>query len=67
MSRAESYNEELSYIDARVQAGAAFLIAPEKTLEIARLCHDPDKMQRVYEVGRDAGERNLSAVLEFLS
>ena len=67
MSRAVSYNEELDYVEARVEAGAAFLIAPEKPLEIARLCHDPDKMQRVYETGRAAGERNLNAVLEFMS
>ncbi len=66
-SRSESYNAALDYLDARVQAGQAFLIAPEKSLEISRISHDPDQMQRAYETGRAAGERNLSAVLEFLS
>lgn len=66
-SRAECYNAALEYLDSRVQAGQAFLIAPEKPLEISRISHDPDQMQRVYETGRAAGEKNLGAVLEFLS
>lgn len=50
------YNETLEYIDSRVAAGKAFLIAPEKPLEMPRVCHDPDRMQRVYDIGRRAGE-----------
>ena len=61
------YNETLAYIDSRVEAGAAFLIAPERPLEISRVCHNPETMQRVYETGRAAGERNLSGVKDFLS
>lgn len=66
-SRSERYNASLDYLDSRVQSGQAFLIAPEQPLEISRLSHDPDQMQRVYETGRAAGERNLNAVMEFLS
>ena len=50
------YNETLEYIDSRVAAGKAVLIAPKEPLEISRVCHDPDVMQRVYDIGRKAGE-----------
>ena len=50
------YNETLEYIDSRVAAGAAELIAPKEPLDISRVCHDPDTMQRVYDIGRRAGE-----------
>ena len=57
------YNETLEYIDSRVAAGAAFLIAPETPLEISRLCHDPALMQRVYDQGRIAAEKSLHAAV----
>ena len=55
-SRHVWYNKTLAYIDSRVSAGTAILIAPEEPLEISRVCHDPDVMQRVYDIGRKAGE-----------
>lgn len=55
-SRHTWYNETLEYIDSRVEEGAAFLIAPEEPLEISRVCHDPETMQRVYDIGRKAAE-----------
>ena len=54
------YNEAREYIDSRVAAGAAVLIAPKEPLEISRVCHDPDMMQRVYDIGREAGESALT-------
>ena len=50
------YNETLEYIDSRVAAGKAILIAPKEPLGISRVCHDPDVMQRIYDIGRKAGE-----------
>ena len=50
------YNETLEYIDSRVAEGEAFLIAPKELLDISRVCHDPDQMQRIYDIGRRAGE-----------
>ena len=55
-SRHAWYNETLAYIDSCVSAGTAILIAPKESLEISRVCHDPDVMQRVYDIGRRAGE-----------
>ncbi len=50
------YNKALEYIDSRVAAGKAILIAPPQALEIPRVCHDPDQMQRVYDIGRKTAE-----------
>ena len=66
-TRHEWYNATLEYIDRRVAAGAAILIAPEAPLPISRVCHDPDRMQRVYDLGRAAGEKALQKVVSFLS
>ena len=47
-------------------AGAALLVAPEEPLPIHRICHDPDRMQAVYDIGRKAGATALPSVKEFL-
>ena len=65
-TRHEWYNGTLEYIDARVSDGAAFLLAPERTLEISRICHDPERMQAVYEVGRRQTEAVFRDIVEFL-
>ena len=49
------YNKTLEYIDSRVADGKAILIAPQEPLAISRVCHDPDQMQRIYDIGRKAG------------
>ena len=46
--------------------GAALLVCPEAPLPIARVCHDPEAMQRVYDLGKVAGERSAASVKEFL-
>ena len=50
------YNETLDHIDSRVAEGKAILVAPKEPLPISRVCHDPEVMQRVYDIGREAGE-----------
>ena len=66
-TRHEWYNRTLEYIDSRVADGVAFLIAPDRPLEISRVCHDPEQMQAVYEVGRRQTEASLNEIIEFLS
>ena len=55
-NRYKWYNETLEYIDSRVAAGKAMLVCPKEPLPISRVCHDPEAMQRVYDLGRQAGE-----------
>ena len=65
-TRHEWYNRTLEYVDRRVADGAALLVCPEAPLPIARVCHDPEAMQRVYDLGKAAGERSAASVKEFL-
>ena len=65
-TRHEWYNRTLEYIDERVAAGAALLMAPESPLPIHRACHDPDLMQTIYDLGRKAGATALPRLREFL-
>ena len=55
-NRYKWYNETLEYIDSRVAEGKAMLVCPKEPLPISRVCHDPEAMQRVYDLGREAGE-----------
>lgn len=58
-ARHAMYNSTLEYIDERVEAGAAAMIAPPGPLPISRVCHDPETMRRVYEIGRAACEEAM--------
>ena len=60
------YNETLEYIAEREKAGAAYVIRPDETLGIGRIEHNPDNMQRVYEIGRRVAEKHLENIKEFL-
>lgn len=66
-TRHEWYNRTLAYIDERVDCGAALLICPDAPLPIKRVCHDPEVMQRVYDIGYGKGRASVEAVNGFLS
>lgn len=60
------YNETLLYIDRQVAAGKVLLICPDAALPISRVCHNPDTMQKVYDIGCAAAVRVLPKAREFL-
>ena len=60
------YNETLRYIEDQAARGTAFILRPRSPLPIGRLCHDPELLQKTYELGRAEAEKNLSALLDFL-
>jgi len=66
VTRHEWYNATLAYIDRRVAEGAALLVCPDEPLPISRVCHDPDVMQRVYDVGYEKGRQTVAAVFQFV-
>ncbi len=65
--RHEMYNSQLAYLREEELAGRAMVIAPEGPLPIGRVEMNPEKMKRVYEMGRKAGQENLDAVKRFLN
>ena len=46
------YNQTREELCRMEQEGMVFVIRPSTVLEIGRMCHDPDKIQEVYEIGR---------------
>lgn len=64
--RHNEYNETLKYIAEKEKAGEVIVIRPEAPLDIGRVEHNPDKMQKVYDLGRAAGEKYLDAVKNFI-
>ena len=59
------YNKELEYVREAEKAGRALVIRPEKALPIGHISHDPEEMQRVYDIGREAGEKHLDSIIAF--
>lgn len=65
-NRHNEYNDTLAYITEKEKSGEVLVIRPEAALDIGRTEHDPDRMQKVYDLGRAAGEKYLSKVKEFI-
>lgn len=60
------YNEELAYVEQEVRRGTTMAIYPDNPLPIGHISHDPAEMQRVYDIGREMGERKLEEMKSFL-
>lgn len=61
------YNQELRYLAEQEQLGKTLVICPKETLPIARVSHDPEKMQQTYQIGRKAAFQALDKVMDFLN
>ena len=48
------------------QSGKAYVIRPEKPLDISAAESDPKELRRVYEMGRKTALEQLEAIKEFL-
>ena len=64
--RHNEYNDTLKYIAEKENIGDVLVIRPESPLGIGKIEHNPDKMQKVYDLGRAAGEKYLDAVKNFI-
>ena len=65
-NRHNEYNETLALIAEREKSGDSLVIRPEAALEIGRIEHNPDVMQRVYEQGRAVAEKRLEEIKSFI-
>ena len=59
------YNKELVYVYEAEKAGCAFVIRPDEPLPIGHFSHDPEEMQRVYDIGREMGEGYIEEIKKF--
>lgn len=65
--RHEMYNAQLTYLADQEQAGNALVIAPEEPLPIGRVEMNPEKIQLVYNMGREAAIRQWDKIDRFLN
>lgn len=61
------YNEQVKMVEEAVTRGEVLLIRPESALDIGKMEKDPNELERVYQIGRDAGLKHLDEVRKFLS
>ncbi len=65
-NRHNDYNESIRYIRQEEQKGTTLVLCPDEELPINRVEHDPDKIQKVYDLGRRTAVKNLDKIREFL-
>lgn len=66
-NRHNVYNATTEYIRKKEAVGDIFVIRPPMILEIGGMVDDPKELMRVYEIGRQTGEKYLEDVKKFLS
>lgn len=60
------YNEQRAHVFAQEKAGKAFVICPDRPLEVGRMEHDPEQLQKAYDTGRQTALRQLGALKRFM-
>ena len=61
------YNREHDYIDQREKEGKLFVIAPPHELKIGKTEHDTERMDEVYQIGRQTMKEHISELNQFLN
>jgi predicted patatin/cPLA2 family phospholipase len=59
------YNRQLDYVSEAEREGRCLVIRPKESLPIGHISHNPDEMQRVYDMGREEGERRIADIIRF--
>ena len=65
-SRYLMYNRQLDYVGQAEREGRCLVIRPDAKLPIGHVCHNPEQMERVYQIGREMGERKMNEIKRYL-
>lgn len=60
------YNKELALLEELEKDGKAFVIRPSEPIPCGRIEHNPDNLQKAYELGRKDARNALKGLLDFL-
>lgn len=60
------YNETMKYISEREESGDILVIRPPVALEISPINHDPEKMRKIYAIGRETALKELDRIKSFM-
>ena len=64
--RHQKYNRTLEYIAKEERLGHVFVFRPKEKLGIGHVEHDEEELERVYQIGRAAGEEQMVSLKAFL-
>ena len=59
------YNKQLEYVAQAEREGRCLVIRPDEKIPIGHISHDAAQMRRVYELGRQAGEKYIDSIQAF--
>ena len=59
------YNEEVEYVRQAEREGRCLVIRPQEKLPIGHFSHDPEEMQRVYDIGTKTGKKYQEVLKRF--
>lgn len=59
------YNRQLDFVAQAEKEGRCLVIRPDEKIPIGHISHDPEQMRRIYEIGRQVGERYIEKIKEF--
>ena len=59
------YNHELEFVRQAEREGRCLVIRPDEKLPIGHISHDSEEMKRVYQIGREMGDRYIERIKAF--
>ncbi|MCR4688388.1 MAG: patatin family protein [Saccharofermentans sp.] len=65
--RPDMYNAQTEYVRQCEKNGDTLVIRPEASLEIGSIEHNPDELQRVYDIGRQTAKKRIDEIEAFMS
>ncbi len=60
------YNNQMRFVLDQERMGNTFVIAPAEDLPIGHITHNPDKLQKTYDLGRKEAERSFDRLKAYL-
>ncbi len=67
LARPSVYNRQMEEIAEREESGQCIVIRPSESLGISRTENDPAELERVYQAGRQEGQKRLAEVERFIN
>ncbi len=59
------YNKQLEFVHQAEREGRCLVIRPEEHLPIGHICHNPEQMRQVYQIGRETGQKYIEKIKAF--
>ena len=66
-ARPTVYNEQTAYVKSCEEKGNTLVIRPAAPLNLKTVVHDPNELQRVYDLGRQAALERIDEVKSFMN